>query len=781
MDFIPFNEVWDNYVYLDNGRIVGGIKISSLNLELLYYEEQKLKVVGLKNILNGIDYPIKIFTINKPINLDKNINIVGTKLRNETNKNKAKLLEEDYKFTESLNFDKAAVNREFYLIVEEDVNDTALLKQKLNDLIQDFNAMGLSSTLITSEEWRDVLFVSLNPVTSLDTFKKDASGITRSFKEKIAPSGLKIGEKDVVLGDAYASVVTVVSYPSMVDVGWLGTVSNVNNTRMVMTITPVDGTEISTTLKKSISETKSKMINVSDYNDQIILNNQMQDYMELVNRLDREHEKFVKMTIMFLCYGETKEAMEKTKKELRSRLSAYGLGGADLIFEQERSLKMTLPTMNKELEKSFGLPVPMLTTASSFPFIYQSLQDDGDSLMLGVNSLGALVFFDLWKRTNKRTNSNAVIIGKSGSGKSTLLKKLIRANWCHGTQLDEFGKHKHTKIIIIDPEREYKDLCEAIGGSWIDCGTGISGIINPLEVRQSSDDEDKISNDLSKHFQTFRTFIKYYFEGLTAYELTKLEEILIDVYKNKGITFDTDISKLKPTDYPIMSDLYNEVEKRLEIAKSEKNARNVIESLEKINSMLKRATIGADARLFNGHSSIQVSESSDFIVLDIHSLVDSDDCILRSQFFNILSWCWNEVSRNRDEQVIVALDEAHLLIDPNNKDGIEFIKRLEKRIRKYNGSLWIITQNLIDFTGDGVERQGQVIIDNSTYLMVMGQGLKEIEAVAKLINLSESEKEFLTTADKGRGLLIIGQSTRMPIQVLLRKEELDLFGTAGGK
>lgn len=677
----------------------------------------------------------------------------------------------------ALNNQNQVVNREFYLIVEESADNETLLKTKLNDLIQEFSAMGLLSEMVTSEEWRDLLYIILNPVTSLDTFRNDATGITRSFREKIAPNGLKINEKDLIVGDAYASMLTLTTYPSSVGIGWLGAVCNVNHTRMTMTISPLDTFEISKTLKKSMSEIKSKLINISDYNDQILMQNQMQDLVELVNRIDREHEKFSLLTINFLCYGETKEQMEKTKKELKSTLSAYSIGGADLMFEQERSFKMCLPTMYKELEKEFGLPVPMQTTASSFPFVYQTLQDDGDAMLLGNDNLGSLVFFDLWKRTNKRNNSNAVIIGKSGSGKSTLLKKLIRANWCRGS-----------KIIVIDPEREYKDLCQNIGGSWIDCGTGTAGIINPLEVRkgaEETEDEDENkklnSNDLSRHFQNFRTFIKYYLQDLSAYELTKIEEILIDVYKDKEITFDTDLSKLKSEDYPIMEDLYNKVASTLKDAKSNREARNVIESLEKISSMLKRSTIGADAKLFNGHSSINVSKDTDFVVLDIHSLVDSDDGILKTQFFNILSWCWNEISRDRKEQVILVVDEAHLLIDLNNKDGIDFLKRASKRIRKYNGSLWVGSQNLIDFCAEGIERYGQVIIDNSAYLLVLGQGQKEIEAVQKMMNLSQYETQFLTTASQGQGLFVIGQSTRLPILVHLRDEEKELFGTAGGR
>lgn len=767
--------MWNNYVYLDGNKIIGGIKINSINLYLLFDEEQKIKVSELKKVLNSVDYPIKIFSIDKPINLDNNLNILGSKIKSETNKNKIKLLEEDYQFVNELNNKKWVVNREFYLILEEDINNEGLLKQKINDLIQELSAMGLISYQVSSEEWRDLLYVILNPVTSLDIFKKDATGITRSFREKIAPNGLKIGERDLILGDAHISVVTLRTYPSIVDVGWLGAVANVNHTRMTMTISPMDSMEISNTIKKSMSEVKSKILNVNDYNDQIILNNQLQDYVELANRIDREHERFSLLTVNFLCYGESKEELERTKKELKNTLSAYGMGGTDLMFEQERSLKMCLPTMYKDLEKDFGLPIPMMTTASAFPFIFQNLQDDGDAMMVGTDTLGSLLFFDLWKRTNKRNNSNAVIIGKSGSGKSTLLKKLIRGNWCRGN-----------KVIVIDPEREYKQLCENVGGTWIDCGTGTAGIINPLEVRKSSDDEDEdgkknTNNDLSRHFQTFRTFIKYYLQDLNAYELTKIEEILIEVYKDKGITFDTDLSTLKSDDYPIMEDLFKKVEKTLKDAKSNHEAHNVIESLEKICSMIKRATIGADARIFNGHSSIDVGKDTDFIVLDIHSLVDSDDTILKTQFFNILSWCWNEISRNRDEQVILVCDEAHLLIDPNNKDGIEFLKRSAKRIRKYNGSLWIISQNLIDFTSKEIERQGQVIVDNSAYILIMAQGKKEIEAVQKMMNLSESEMQFLTTASRGQGLFVISQDTRLPIQIHLREEEKELFGTAGGR
>lgn len=280
----------------------------------MFDEEQKVKVSQLKKVLNSIDYKIKIFCIDKPINLENNLNILGSKIKNESNNYKLKLLEEDYKYLNNLHNQRSVVTREFYLILEEESTNETLLNQKINDLVQEFSSIGMSAKKILSEEWRDLLYIILNPVSSLNIFKNNATTINCSFKERIAPSGLKNNEKDLVLGDAYISIVTLISYPSIVDVGWLGEVANVNHTRMVMTISPTDTIDISNTIKKSMSELKSKIININDYNDQIHFNNQMQDLVELANRIDREHEKFSLLTVNFLCYGESKEEMEKSKK-----------------------------------------------------------------------------------------------------------------------------------------------------------------------------------------------------------------------------------------------------------------------------------------------------------------------------------------------------------------------------------------------------------------------------------------------------------------------------------
>lgn len=766
LDWLPFKEVWNDLLFLDNDRVVGLIRIKSINLQLYSDEEQTQKILQLRKVLLSLEYPFKILALDKPLSLTDHIENLSFLSKSTENKLKQKILNEDINFADNIMSNNIVSNREFYLIIDEYKENVKILKSKINDIVAQFSNMGLSAEQAKSDEIKEVLFTNLNPYESVEVFKQDSS--LKSLKEKISPIAMKFSDRDMLLGDCYAASIVIDSFPSYTRGGWLGMLSNIKDTRMMISVKPLDNIEVSKTLKKGMSETRSKFINTNDRNDQIVLKNQLQDYERLTNKIDRENEKMLLMSVVFFTYANNQEELSKRIKEIKSALSSLNFKGSQLIFEQEPGFKMVLPTLDMPLQDNFGLPMPVTTVAASFPFVFESVQDSGNSIILGDDINGGLTLFDLWKRTSKRTNSNVCVIGKSGSGKSTLIKKLIRGNWA-----------RKTRIIAIDPERELKDMCQELGGTWIDAGSGSGSIINPLEIKNSTNDEEN-NAALIKHLQTFRTFIKYYFKDLTELELTKIEELLLRTYKNKGIDLDTDISTLSSKDYPIISDFHNEIVKELEKVKNDKrvNSDN-LKSLEKIEAIVRRMTTGVDSKLWNDYSNVDLN--SDFIVFDIHSLLESDDTILKTQFFNILSLCWHIISQNRDEQIILIIDEAHLLIDPNNKDGLEFLKRTSKRIRKYSGSLIVSTQNMIDFTSPEVVRYGQVIVDNSDYQFVFAQGSEEIISLQKVLRLSESERRFLQTAGKGQSLLVISHDKRVPIFVHLRPEEKELFGKGGGR
>lgn len=766
LQWLPFKEVWNDLLFLDNDRVIGIIKVNSINFQLYSDEEQSSKIFQFRKVLLSLEYPFKILALDKPVSLVDHIDNLIYLSKNTDDEIKKQLLDEDIHYANNIMSKNIVNNREFYLIIDEDKDNIKLLKSKINDIVSQLSNIGLASEQAKTDEIKELLFTFLNPNESLEIFKQDSS--LKSLKEKIAPIAMNFKEKDILLGDCYATSIVIDTFPSYARGSWLGMLSNIKNTRMMISVKPMDNVEVSKTLKKGMSETRSKFINTNDRNDQIVLKNQLEDYERLTNKMDRENEKMLLLSVVFFVYAETQEELQKRIKEIKSALSSLNLRGSQLIFEQEQGLKTVLPNLEMPLQEHFGRPMPATTVAASFPFVFESIQDSGNSIILGDDINGGLTLFDLWKRTNKRTNSNMCIIGKSGSGKSTLIKKLIRGNWA-----------RKTKIIAIDPERELKDMCQKVGGTWIDAGSGSGFIINPLEVKNSTNDEDN-NVAVIKHLQTFRTFIKYYFKDLTELELTKIEELLLRTYKNKGIDLDTDVSKLSSKDYPIISDFHNEIVKELDKVKNDKRVNDDnVKSLEKIEAIVRRMTTGVDSKLWNATSNINLN--SDFIVFDIHSLLESDETILRTQFFNILSLCWHIISQDREEQVILIVDEAHLLIDPNNKDGLEFLKRTSKRIRKYAGSLIVCTQNMIDFTSPEVVRYGQVIVDNSDYQFVMAQGSEEIISLQKVLRLSENERRFLQTAGKGQALFIISHDKRIPVFVHLRPEEKSLFGKGGGR
>lgn len=771
LEWLPFKEVWNDLLFLENDKIVGVIKVNSINLQLCSSEEQDSKIFQFRKVLLSMEYPFKILALDKPISLTDHIGNLVYLAKNTDDEIKQKLLDEDINYADNIMSRNLVNNREFYLLIEESKDNIKLLKSKINDLVSQLSNIGLSSEQAKTDDIKELLFTFLNPNESLEVFKQDSS--LKSLKEKIAPIAMKFNDKDILLGDCYATSMIIDTFPSYARGSWLGMLSNIKNTRMMISVEQMDNVEVSKTLKKGMSETRSKYINTSDRNDQIVLKNQLEDYEKLTNKMDRENEKMLLMSVVFFSYANTQEELQKRVKEIKSALSSLNLRGSQLIFEQEQGLKTSLPTLEMPLQKSFGLPMPITTVAASFPFVFESIQDNGNSIILGDDINGGLTLFDLWKRTNKRTNSNMCIIGKSGSGKSTLIKKLIRGNFARG------GGSKKTRILIVDPEREYKDLCLSLNGKWIDAGSGSGCIINPLEIKNSTNDEDN-NAAVVRHLQTFRTFIKYYFKDLTELELTKIEEILLRTYKKKNITLDTDVSTLSSKDYPIISDFHNEIIKELDKSKNDKRVNDDnVKSLEKIEAIVRRMATGVDSKLWNDYSNLDLN--SDLIVFDIHSLLESDETILRTQFFNILSLCWNIISQNREEQVILIVDEAHLLIDPDNKDGLEFLKKTSKRIRKYAGSLIVCTQNMIDFTSPEIVRYGQVIVDNSDYQFIMAQGSEEIISLQKVLRLSDNERRFLQTAGKGQALFVISHDKRIPIFVHLRPEEKELFGKGGGR
>ena len=332
---------------------------------------------------------------------------------------------------------------------------------------------------------------------------------------------------------------------------------------------------------------------------------------------------------------------------------------------------------------------------------------------------------------------------------------------------------------------EYKELTENLEGDWLNVGSGAGGVINPLQIKDvpldDEDEKDKVFKDEGKglgamalHFQSLRTFFKLLFPELTSIQIALLEETLEELYNSFNIYWNTDISGFKNIDFPIMYDLYELINKKTKTEYD--NGKK--QDYEILQSLIRTIAVGADSALFNGYTSIQTK--TNFICLDTHNLQDASERVKKAQYFNILTYCWELMSKDREEKTMLVCDEAYLLIDPQVPQSLVFLRNIAKRCRKYEGSLCIISHSIVDFLDDSVKMYGQAILDMATYKVLMGTDGKNLEETTELFKLSEYQADFLYAKKRGYAIFIIG-AYRILVKFDIFPYEFTYFGKAGGR
>lgn len=502
---------------------------------------------------------------------------------------------------------------------------------------------------------------------------------------------------------------------------------------------------------------------------------QYKDANKLLAKIDQEQENVFYVSVALMVLARDKEELERKSKNIENALASSKMKGRAAMFKQEDALLAASPygICSQGIKDIADRNMPVSTIAAAYPFNASGL-NDGTGFIFGKDIGRGIILIDTWKRGGDRTNSNWTILGLPGVGKSATVKHIFLNEWSQGTT-----------IIIIDPEREYKELCDNLGGQWINCGGGKGGRINPLQVKDvpvdDDDEQDKAFNDeghgigpLALHFQTLRTFFKLYLKSLDDDLRAILEELLEELYRSKGIVWDTAIADIPNEQYPVLKDLWDLANQWADNEEFSQKKRDLCESL---GLKLRSAAVGADSALWNGHTTIEPKAT--FIVLDTYNLQEADETIRRTQYFNILTWAWQQLSKDREEQVLLGVDEAYLIVDPEVPQALQFLRNVSKRIRKYMGGLAVITHSVIDFLDPAVRRHGQALLDNPCWKFIMGADGPNLKELSNLMNLTEAEQELLSKKERGKGLLIAG-SKRINATVELADFELKLFGKGGG-
>ena len=596
--------------------------------------------------------------------------------------------------------------------------------------------------------------------------------MSTSLRSQLAPKGLSFNPSDFFISDKYATILTVVSYPKYITPGYLSSLTNMPGIKVVVKHIPVPFQTMSKMLNRQVADLKEKY---QHEKDQTMRERYRQDAESLeyfTSMLAGSQARIFDFQMHIMITADTKEELELKKVNVKNYLDAMELKAISLRFEQEKVLKSILPIFpSQDIEQRIGTPIPSVTIAAMYPFIFDSIKDPGLSTLLGVDFSGGVILFNQFlykiRKENNRNNANMIILGTSGSGKSTAAKVMLRTHIRNGCQ-----------IVAIDPEDELREITQTYGGDTIDIGKGGEfGLINPLEVVIDADQEE-IKNGLgytvlTRTIQFLKAFLKYYAPSIEDDVLGMFSDVVQDTYKRFGIDFNTDFSQFTSKDFPTFSDVYATIKGRLMSMTEQTRERDVMERLE-----LRICPFTKELRFyFDGHTTI--SRDSDFMVFNIKELMNTDSNIRDALFFNVLKYAWG-LCLDFNVDTVLMVDEAHVLLGANNELGAEFLAQVQRRARKYNTGTIIITQQPSDFVAnDKILVHGKAIFDNASYYLVMGLKKQAVEDLSLLIDLNDSEKESIKRYSQGEALFVCG-NRRMRINVAVTKEELDSFGSGGG-
>jgi hypothetical protein len=601
--------------------------------------------------------------------------------------------------------------------------------------------------------------------------KQNQNAVNPALLNIVTPMGLDFKRTSLNIGEFTCKIFGVTKYPPTVETGWLSKVSNTPGTIISQTFIPADNTLLVESISKNIMQNRSIVQSTRDPLTEKRAERGIEDGERILTQIDQNGETVGYMTNLVMPIDNDTKRFEKLCRRVEGLYSSIRCKIRPLPNLQKEAFKMISPyhTPQQKIIDITQRIVPLSTFIGGFPFA-SSGYNDGEGTWFAMDAHGGMIVLDLWKRGGDRTNSNIVILGHSGQGKSTAIKNIILSEYMMGT-----------KIIIADPESEYKDLCHNLNGDWINCGGGSGGRINPLQVKHAPKDDDDEADklyvdegngmgDLALHMKTLDIFFNLYLPTLTDIQKVLLKDTLISLYKEFGITWDTEIKNRQNNDFPTFGDLYALINLRFEKTKNKE--------YETLSALLRDIAVGSDSFLWNGITTIKAN--SKVICLDTHDLQNTEDKIKRTQYFNILGWAWEQMSRDRTEKVMLIADEAYLMIDPNVPQSLVFLRNVAKRARKYESGIAIISHSLVDFLDPSVRMYGQPLLDMPSYKVIMGCDGRDLEDIISLYHLTDSEQELVYSKRRGHALCMIG-SKRLHIWFMVPEYKMNLIGKGGGR
>jgi len=548
-----------------------------------------------------------------------------------------------------------------------------------------------------------------------------------SVKDIIAPPAIEVDFDYIKVGSTYFRTLFAVGYPRFVQANWLSPLINFEHTLEIAMYTyPVEAKGVLDDLKRKITEMEATIATDIQHGRTMdpAVQAALEDAQVLQEELVKGAERFFQFGLYVTIPADSKEELDTVTKQVESTLGSLLLVPKHATLQQEEAFKTTLPQGTDHIYITRNMDTTSLAT--TYPFTSSSLTSNS-GVMYGINEHnGSLIIFDRFSQEN----ANSVVFAKSGAGKSYMVKLEALRSLMFGTE-----------IIIIDPEEEYKNLCEAIGGEYITFSFNSAAKINPFDLSGVYEEGE---NELGLKILSLHGLFKVIMGQLTPTEDALLDRALVATYKAKGITPDPATQKNEP---PLMEDLYKAL-----LGMEDPAARSLADRIEKF---VKGSLIG----IFNQQSNIDIKNT-----FSVFSIKDLEDELRPIAIYLILDFIWTRIKNDIRKRLLIVDEAWYMMKYP---DSASFMYSIAKRARKYYLGLTTITQDAEDFLATDY---GKAIVTNSSIQILLKQSPAAIDKVAEVFYLSEGEKHLLLAADIGEGIFFAGPN-HVAIRVVASEEE----------
>lgn len=592
----------------------------------------------------------------------------------------------------------------------------------------------------------------------------------KTFIDMIAPSIIKFNTDHFICGNTYRCVWALREYPTSTNeqaiLRHLGEKDGVTLRIYTRQVTPNEEKKI---IHNAANKNRMNTLNTNDLQQTVTAESNLQDVVTLVSTMHRNREPLFHCAVYIELIASDYDSLKLLQTDVLTELVRSKLNVDRLILRQQQGFLSVSPSGRNIFGIQFERVLPASSVANLYPFNYSG-KTDTNGFYLGRDKFGSNIIVDFDRRDDDKTNPCILILGNSGQGKSYLLKLIL----CN---ILESGK----SVICLDPEDEYQDLAENIGGCFVDLMSG-EYMINPLEPKTwdeggSPEDKDapiafRQATKLSQHISFLKDFFRSY-KDFDDKHIDVIEIMLGKLYRKYKISDSTDFSRLESNEYPILSDLYQLIEEEYKGYDSDRHQLYTKELLQGILLGLHSMCQGAESKFFNGHTNIT---SNRFIVFGVKGLLQASKNVKNALLFNVLSFMSDKLLT--EGNTAAGIDELYLFL--TNLTAIEYIRNFMKRVRKKESAVILSSQNLEDFNIEGIRELTKPLFSIPAHVFLFNAGNIDKKFYIDTLQLEESEYNLIKFPQRGVCLYKCGNERyNLAVHAPTYKEKL--FGKAGGR